>query len=151
MSRGRSWNDILFAVVLIAAGVFGILLTRDMLSGTSDRMGPGYVPTLLSWLSTAFGAVIGIRGLAIAGPRPTSWVIRPLLAVSAAIGTFMYVDRIGLVAAVLAVTLIANLGGPDTRWWHAIGLAVLLAIFASVVFVRALGLPIPLWPAPLWG
>lgn len=150
MTRGKSWNDIFFAIVLIAAGAAGIVLTSDLQTGSSVRMGPGYVPALLSCLSIAFGVAIGARGCLVGGPAPTAWAVRPLLAVSAAIAAFIYVDRIGLAAAVLSVTLLASLGERYMRWWHAISLAVLLAIFASLVFVRALGLPIPLWPAPLW-
>lgn len=150
MPRSKSWNDVFFAIVLIAAGTSGAALTSDLQMGNSVRMGPGYVPSLLSWLSIAFGVAIGIRGCLVGGSVPTAWAVRPLLAVSAAIGVFLYVDRLGLVGAVLAVTLLACLGEPDMRWWHAASLAVLLAIFASLVFVHALGLPIPLWPAPLW-
>jgi putative tricarboxylic transport membrane protein len=150
MTGGKSWNDISFAIVLIVAGVGGVVLTSNLRVGDSVRMGPGYVPVLLSWLSIAFGVAVGIRGCSVGGPAPTAWAVRPLLAVSAAIGAFMYVDRVGLVASVFAVALLASLGDPDMRWRQAVGLALLLAIFASLVFVRALGLPIPLWPALLW-
>lgn len=149
MSRSRSWNDILFGTFLIVSGAVGIFLIGDLRLGTAMRMGPGYVPVLLCWLSIGFGTVIGLRGFVTTGPPLAAWALRPLLAVSAAIGLFMSVERIGLSAAVIGVTLIACLGDRETRWAHAFGLAVLLAIFASIVFVRVLGLPFPLWPAVL--
>lgn len=150
MARGASWNDNSLAIVLIAAGAGGVMLTSDLPTGNSVRMGPGYVPALLSWLSIAFGVAIGIRGYFVGGLAPAAWAVRPLFAVSTAIGTFMYVDRIGLIAAVLSGTLVASFGEPNMRWWQAASLAVVLATFTSLLFVRALGLPIPLWPTPLW-
>lgn len=149
VSGGRNWNDILFGTFLIVSGAVGVFLIGDLRLGTAMRMGPGYVPTLLCWLTIGFGVVIGLRGCVAHGPPLTTWALRPLIAVSAAIGLFMSVERIGLGAAVIGLTLIASLGDRETRWAHAIGLAVLLAVFASVVFVRLLGLPFPLWPAVL--
>ena len=150
MIRGTNWNDVLFGLALVAAGTGGKALAADLPFGNAVRMGPGYVPTLLGWLTVAFGVANVLRGTIVAGPGLAAWSLRPLLAVSAAIGLFMAVDRIGLAAAVLGVTLVACLGERETRWAQAIGLAVVLAVFASLVFVRGLGLPFPLWPPMLW-
>ena len=146
MSHGRNWNDILFGTFLSMSGIAGMFLIGDLRLGTAMRMGPGYVPTLLCWVSIGFGVVIGLRGCLVPGPPPAAWTLRPLLTVSAAIWLFMSVERIGLGAAVIGLTLIACLGDRETRWAHAIGLAVLLAVFALLVFVRLLGLPFPVWP-----
>lgn len=148
--RGANWNDVMFGLALVAAGAGGIALAADLPVGDAIRMGPGYVPTLLGWLTVAFGVANALRGTIVAGPALAAWPLRPLLAVSAAIGLFMAVDRIGLAAAVIGVTLVACVGERETRWAQAVALAIVLAVFASLVFVRGLGLPFPIWPTMLW-
>jgi hypothetical protein len=145
----RSWNDILFGLVLIAAGAAGVVLAGDLPFGNAVRMGPGYLPTLLGWLAVVFGLASMLKGAITAGPALAAWSLRPLLAVAAAIGLFIAVDRLGLVATVAGATLIASCGEPEVRWAQAAGLALVLAVFASLVFVLALGLPIPIWPTML--
>ena len=146
MLRIKGWNDVLFGVLLIACGTTGLFLISDLRRGTAMAMGPGYIPAALCWLNLGFGAVIGLRGLAIDGPPPTRWALRPLVAASAAIGFFMLVDRIGLMAGVIGVTLIAGLGDRETKWSQTLALALVLAVFAALAFVVGLGLPFPLWP-----
>jgi hypothetical protein len=147
MVRVRNYNDLMFGAFLAAAGAAGAVLVADLRSGTAMRMGPGYVPLLLSWLTIGFGILIAARGLAVRGPAAERWPIRPLVAVPAAIALFMAMERVGLVLAVIGVTLVACAGDRDTRWGQAVGLAIILATFASFVFVKGLGLPFPLWPA----
>jgi putative tricarboxylic transport membrane protein len=146
----RSWNDVLFGLVLVATGTTGIALASDLPFGNAMRMGPGYVPTLLGWLTVVFGFVSVLKGAIVAGPALAAWSLRPLLAVTVAIGLFMEVDRLGLVVTVAGVTLIASCGEPGVRWAQAARLALVLAVFASLVFVFALGLPFSLWPTMLW-
>ena len=139
MLRGTSWNDVLFGLALIAAGAGGIALAADLPFGNAVRMGPGYVPTLLGWLTIAFGVANMLRGAMVGGPALAAWSLRPLLAVSAAIGLFMAVDRIGLVAAVVGVTLVACLGERETRWAQAIVLAFIFFAVKIVAFVEYFG------------
>ena len=140
-------TDVAFGLFLIAAGLTGLWLSSELRPGITMRMGPGYVPRLLGWLSLGFGVVIAARGMLVAGPGLTAWAMRPLIAISAAVLVFMAVERIGLVVAVMAVTLVASLGDPNAKWWQAVVLAAVLAAFTGFIFVRALGLPFPLWPA----
>jgi hypothetical protein len=138
-----------FALLMIAISGAGLWLSSDLRVGTAMRMGPGYVPMALSWCGLAFGAMLLVRALSVAGPGVGAIAWRPLLAVTAAVAAFMAIERLGLVAAILAVTLISCIGDRETRWVQSFALAVLLAAFASLVFVKGLGLPMPLWPAGL--
>jgi hypothetical protein len=147
MLKVRCGTDLAFGLFLLCAGLLGLWLTAELRPGTAMRMGPGYVPRLLGWLSIGFGAFIAGRGLLVPGPGLSPWAMRPMLAVSAGVFVFMGVERIGLVASAVAVTLIACLGDTTTKWSQALLLAVALAAFSGLVFVRALGLPMPLWPA----
>lgn len=147
MLRINCSNDALFGIALVASGVTGLILSSDLAIGSATAMGPGYVPRMLGWLTVGLGALVVLRGMLAVGAPATGWALRPLLAVAAAIGLFMLVERTGLVLAVAGVTLVAALGDRQTRWREAAMLATLLAAFAALVFVKALGLGLPLWPA----
>jgi hypothetical protein len=92
-----------------AMGAVAIMLLRPLRAGSALDMGPGYMPMALSLMAIALGLVIAARGLIIEGPAPERWALLPLAVILAAIGVFMVVPQIGLVAAVAAVTLIAAL------------------------------------------
>jgi hypothetical protein len=59
------------------------------------------------------------------------------------------IERAGMVAAVIAAVLIACLGGHRFRPVEAIVSAAVLAVLTSLLFVRLLGLPVPIVPAGL--
>lgn len=146
MIRIKSLNDLLFGALLICIGAVAILLLRPLRAGTALDMGPGYMPMALGMIAIALGLLIAARGLLVEGPAPERWPLRPLAAILAAIGVFMAVQRIGLVAAVAAVTMIAALADTRIRWREAMALAAFLSLFTALVFAVGLGLPFPLWP-----
>jgi len=146
MLRIRHPNDFMFGATLAAVSALFWWLSSDLRFGTAMRMGPGYMPTVLSWVGIALGAVLVLRSTAIDGPPLERWSLRPMLLVSLAVGAFMAVESIGLVVAVAAVTLIASAGERGTRWGEAAVSAAVLSVASALVFVVGLGLPMPLWP-----
>ena len=48
--------------------------------------------------------------------------------------------------------LLAALGTPETRWREYALFAVLMIVIAIAMFIKGLGMPIPIWPtqAPDW-
>lgn len=147
MSQTRFGNDTLFGLFLCGVGALGLHLISDLRLGTAMRMGPGYVPMLMAWACVGFGALLIGRGILRPGARPEGWAVRPLATILASVGAFMAVPVIGLIAAVMLVTLVASLGDSQTRWLQAVALAAGLAVFCALVFVRGLGLSFPLWPS----
>lgn len=146
MIRIKSTNDVLFGALLVAIGAVATLLLRPLRAGTALDMGPSYMPMALSLMAIALGLLIATRGLLIEGPTSERWPLRPLAAILAAIGAFMLVQRIGLVAAVIAVTMAAALADARMRWREAVALAAFLSLFTALLFAVALGPPFPLWP-----
>ena len=59
--RIKSPQDVGAAIILIAIGLAGLWFGRDYDIGSVSRMGPGYMPALLSIGLLVFGAVIGLR------------------------------------------------------------------------------------------
>jgi hypothetical protein len=95
----------------------------------------------------AYGVVLGVRA-AFTGRQPfpeVAW--RPLLLISAAVALFaVLLPRAGLALTSLAVVICAGFASYDVRLKENALLAVALALFAVVLFVAVLGLPIPVWP-----
>ena len=52
----------------------------------------------------------------------------------------------GVVITTVALIGVGALGGTDFRWKEVGILSAALAVFAVWVFVKGLGLPIPVWP-----
>jgi hypothetical protein len=111
-------------------------------------MGPGYVPKGLALVIMIYGAVLGVRA-AFAGAAPVppmAW--RPLLVLFGAVALFAVVLRIGgLAVTSFLVVVCAGFAAYDVRLRENVMLGIALAVFAVVLFVAVLGLPIPVWPA----
>jgi len=114
--------------------------------GTAMRMGPGYMPVLLAWIVCGFGVALCGRALVLAAPPPGAFAWRPTLCVGGAIAAFSAIERIGMVGAIVALVLLACAADRETRWREAAPLAGVLAAFSALLFAKALGLPLPLWP-----
>lgn len=133
-----------FLYLAIAAGFLG--LGWDYRVGTSARMGPGYFPMVLGWLLAAFGLISMIRGFVTNGEPAGSIGWRPLAAISAAVLAFAaLVPTAGLVFALPVLVTLSALASRQSVY-DLRGLAVLVAltVFCIAVFVKGLGVPMPI-------
>lgn len=137
------WSGLLF----MAIGLAGVYLARDYAYGSALRMGPGYLPTVLSWCTVGLGLVILVRSFVIDGPSLDGMDWRPLVLVLVAIGVFaLLITRAGLVAAIVAATIVGGLGSREVGRGELLLLSLGIAAFCALVFVVGLGQPIDLWP-----
>jgi len=139
--------DLAFAAFLVALGAFAFALASELSVGTTAAMGPGYVPRALALLIMVYGLVLAARA-AVAGWQALPEIaFRPLLLVCASVALFAIMLPIaGLALTSFAVVAGAGFAAYDVRVRENLVLAVALAAFAVVLFVTALGLPIPVWP-----
>jgi len=148
MFRVKSAQDFGAAVVFMLIGLAGIYFGKDLTFGTASRMGPGYFPTIISFLILGLGVVIGLRSIAVEGPPIGKLQFRPLIFVIASILVFgILIDRVGLAIAAVTLTLVAGYARRNVNLKEMFVLGAGLAIFTIVVFVYALGQPLPAW----WG
>jgi hypothetical protein len=148
MFRVKSPQDLGAGVVFVLIGVAGIVFGQDLAYGSAARMGPGYFPTLLSYLIIAIGVVLAVKSLATEGPRIERIHVRPLLAILVAIlGFGVLIDRIGLALSAAALTIVAAYARRDVSKTETLLLAVGLALFTVGIFAYALKQPLPAW----WG
>lgn len=147
MVRIKNPQDLAAGALLIAIGILGRLLIGHLPMGTAFRMGPAFMPTVISWMIVGVGLVLIARSLLVSGPRLVIGDIRPLGVVLASFASFGFlIETSGLVAASMALALLAGLADRDHRWKEAIVFSAALTVFAVVVFKILLGLPMPVWP-----
>ncbi len=145
--RVRSVNDVLIGCFLILLGAWGLWLMRGAPMGTLGRMSTGFLPTVLGWLMIGNGIAVIVRAFLVAEPGPSRVHWRPLAAIMAALAVFAAATPVlGLAAGTILLVLVATAAERDARWLTAIVLAVTLAVFCSIVFVRLLGIPLPILP-----
>jgi hypothetical protein len=147
MLRIKDPKDFAAGALLILIGVLGYLLVRDLSFGTARRMGPAYVPSLISWAIAVVGLILCARSLVRAGTGFPAWHWRPLLVISAAVLAFgLLIDRAGLAIASASMIVVANLGNAERRWAFALLFALAIAVAASLLFSVLLGLQMSVLP-----
>ncbi|MDB5569736.1 MAG: tctB4 [Hyphomicrobiales bacterium] len=136
------WSGALFMIVGLAALWFG----RTYAFGTATRMGPGFLPTVLSWGLVLIGGFILLRGLVVQGPPIESSALRPQFMLVLAIVVFaLMIERFGLAPAVFVVTIIAAMASSEMRWKETVPLAIGMAVVSIVLFIYLLGQSMQPW------
>ncbi len=148
MFRVKSPQDFGAAVVFMLIGLAGLYFGKDLTFGTASRMGPGYFPTIISFLILGLGVVIGLSSISVEGPPIEALQFRPIVFVIGSILVFgILIDRFGLAISAVTLTLVAAYARRNVNLKETFILGAGLAIFCIVVFVYALGQPLPAW----WG
>jgi hypothetical protein len=126
-------------VLFLLIGAAGLWLGRDYEMGTAARMGPGYMPRVLSGGLVVFGLVVGLRAVALRGPaiEPVLW--RTNVLVLGAILSFVFlIESAGLAIATFVVTVLSARAAADSKLTETIALGLFLAVFCVLVFIYAL-------------
>ena len=134
------WSGVIFGGAGLAAVVFG----RELSMGTATKMGPGYFPTVLGMILALIGLALVVRAFLVRGERLAGFAARPLLLVLGATVVFGLTLRgAGLVVALIVLVLVSAAASRLVEWRSTAIVAVGLALFSALVFVKVLGLPIP--------
>jgi putative tricarboxylic transport membrane protein len=148
MTRSRiDLQDLLFGLFLVAVAAGTLVATRNLAIGHPADMGPGYMPRVVALALMGFGLFFSARGFwrMRVGIAPVQW--RPLLAILASVGVFaLTAERLGLAIASVVAVILASLATREGRPAETIAFAVVLSGAAVLLFVKLLGLPIPIWP-----
>ena len=151
------------ALILLAAGAFVAWHATQYDIGTLRRMGPGYFPMLLGVSQCVLAAVILLTPDRQSTPsldthladgnvsddfhNKARWRshLRAFVFVLGAIVLFAALIRhAGFAPATAVATLVAGLAEPDNSVLDIVLLSIGVTIGASLIFVFALGVPIPL-------
>ena len=143
-------KDFWLGIAYLVLGSAGIWYSLEYPMGTAARMGPGYLPRLISGLLVVFGVTSLVRSVRVSGEPVGSFAFRPLLCVLGGVLAFAILgERAGLVAAIFALVLISATGSSEFRfqWTAILGLVGFIA-FCALVFVKGLGVPMPMLWSP---
>src|SRR5262245_7367118 len=125
--RIRAPKDFWSGVMFCGFAAVALFAARGYSLGSAGKMGPGYFPLLLGGVLLALGAVLIARSVVLTGEPLPRFHLRPLLVIALAVALFgVMVERLGLVVALVVLTVFSALAGPQFRWKEAAALAVAL-------------------------
>ena len=148
MERHRfDHSDLAFGVFLVAVAIGTLIATRHLTFGSAAEMGPGYMPRVIATGLLGFGLYFTVKGLIKPAHRIAPVKLRPLFGILLAVGIFAFlVVKAGLALASLATIIVAGFASSETRPIENIIFGTVLAAAAVMLFVKALSLPVPIWP-----
>ena len=142
----RNPRDFWAGAIYLALAIVVIWVGRNYQQGTSARMGPGYFPAVLGSILALFGVVSMVRSFIRPGEpiEPMAW--KPLVLVLGSVVLFgVLLDRLGLLIALPCLIIVSALASrysrPDVT---SIAALIGLVAFCALVFVKGLGVPMPL-------
>lgn len=147
MERRRSLPDVLAGGIFILIGGAFVVGSLGYELGTPLRMGPGYFPLLVGSIVAALGLAVVVKGL-IAGEAISFGAIpwRAVIAILLAVVFFGFaVRRLGFVPTSAVTALLTTLASRRVRPLTALAVAAGLTVAATLIFIVALQLPLPLW------
>lgn len=136
-------KDFLSGLMFICFGLAALYFGQKLALGTPVRMGPGYVPRMLSLTLLALGALVCIIAI-VSGSEPVEklkW--KPLTLVTIGIVCFaLLFERAGLIPALVVLILIASMANEEFKVIEVIGNIVALSVVCTLVFKVGLGMNI---------
>ncbi len=134
--------------------------------GTAVRMGPGYVPQMLSFVMMGLGAVIAITALVAGSERIEGGKWKPIVLITLGIVAFgvlldpanvpgivsWFVPGLprwenpvsGLLPALVALVFLAAMGSAEFKWLETAIMCVVLAAICYLIFKWGLSMNIPM-------
>jgi len=138
-------KDFWAGLIYIAFGLSAAIIAREYGMGTTFKMGPAYFPTVLGGLLVLIGLISVGRSCMHTGSPPGPFAIKGLLLVVASTLVFGLIVRgAGLVIALPVFVVMSSYASFHFRWGPSLALAAGLTLFCMLVFLRGLGVPLPM-------
>ena len=136
-------KDFLAGVMFIAFGLTALYFGRNLATGTTVRMGPGYVPHMLSYIMLVLGFIIAVLALIYGGEKAEAPKWRPITMVTIGIVAFaLLLETTGMFPALVALVFIASLGGDEFKLWEVVANTAVLTVLCILVFKVGLSMNI---------
>ncbi|HEY0846879.1 MAG TPA: tripartite tricarboxylate transporter TctB family protein [Noviherbaspirillum sp.] len=142
----RNPKDFWSGVIFVCFGLAAIVIGRDYSMGTAGRMGPAYFPTILGGILALLGLIAVVRSLVRPGEGIEKFAIKEIILILVAVLLFGFMVRgAGLVVAIILLVFLSAFASVKFRVMPSVLLAVGMAVFSVLLFVKALGLPMPVF------
>jgi putative tricarboxylic transport membrane protein len=143
-SPKRNPKDFSTGAIYVAFGAAFVLIAQDYGMGTAFRMGPAYFPTVLGGILFLIGLISLARSFLQPGTPISAFTIKGLVTVVGSTLVFGFIVRgAGLAVALPILVLMTGYASIDFRWGRMIALAAGITVFCVLVFVKGLGVPLP--------
>jgi hypothetical protein len=142
----RNPRDFWAGAIYLALATAVLWIGRNYSTGSSARMGPGYFPMALGGLLALFGIASVVRSFIRPGEPVEAFVWRPLVLVLGSVVLFgLLLERAGVLIALPLMIVVAAMASRYSRV-DVKSVAALAGIvaFCVLVFVKGLGVPMPL-------
>jgi hypothetical protein len=141
----RSNKDFWTGLIYIFFGSSALIIARNYPMGTAIKMGASYFPTVLGGLMIVIGIISLVRSFLVTGTPIGSYTIKGLALVVASTVLFgLLVRGAGLVIALPLLVLVSAYASRRFRWIPSLILAAGLTLFCVLVFLKGLGIPLPI-------
>ena len=141
----RHPKDFWSGIVFLFFGLSAIVIGQEYELGSAGRMGPAYFPMALGILLSLVGVASLVRSFFRPGEPIGRIYYRELAIVLVAVLLFGFLVRnAGLVPAAFLLILISAYASDKFDLKKSLALAVGMTLFAIGLFVKLLGLPMPI-------
>ncbi len=143
----RSIKEFLTGIIYMAIGSGAVLIAvlGDYKIGNAVKMGPAYFPLVLSFILIFIGLISLVRSFIKPGTPVGAIAINGLVLVIIPTVLFgLLVRKLGLVIMLPLLVIISSYASRQFRWGPALALAVGMTIFCTLVFIKGLGVPLPI-------
>ena len=141
----RNPKDFWTGIIYVFFGVAAIVIARDYGMGTPRKMGPAFFPVILSVLLVVIGIVSLIRSFVRPGTPVGRLTFRGTLLVTGATVLFGVIIRgAGMLIAMPLLVIVSSYASRHFGWRTSIFLAIGITAFCILIFLKGLGIPLPI-------
>jgi hypothetical protein len=141
----RNPKDFWTGLIYLFVGCGALIISRDYDMGTALKMGPAYFPTLLSVLLMGIGIISVLRSFLKSGSPIGVVAWKGLVLIVASTILFgMIVRGAGLLLALPLLVIVSASASARFSWKTTLAEAVGITVFCIVVFLKGLGVPLPI-------
>ncbi len=139
-----NWKDFWTGLIYIACGTAALIISGDYELGTARNMGPAYFPRILGALLIIIGLIALLRSFFKSGTPLGEFAVRGLILVVGATVLFGIIARgAGLIIALPVLIIVSAYASHQFRLPSTLALAAGLTLFCILVFLKGLGVPLP--------
>jgi hypothetical protein len=141
----RNPKDFWTGIIYIAFGAAAIFIARDYGLGTPRKMGPAFFPGILSIILIVIGIISLTRSFIRPGTPVGRFTFKGLLMVTGATVLFGLIVRgAGLIIAMPALVIVSAYASHKFSWRTSIIMAIALTASCILIFLKGLGIPLPI-------
>lgn len=151
----KSQKDFWSGLMFVAVGLGFAWGATNYSFGSSARPGPAYFPFGLGILLAIMGALVWFASITVEtedGDRIGAIAWKPLLIITGSVVMFGFIlPRLGMFISLPLLIIVAALAGDEFHWKDSLISVLVLTLGSWLIFIKGLGLIIPLWPTFITG